>query len=293
MVVSDVMRTALVTGGAGFLGTAVVSALESAGYRVVVAGTGSVTDPLTPAALVTALEVSPELVVHCAGSSSVAASVADPDRERAKTVVPFRDLLAQVRRQAPESGVVLVSSAAVYGNATRVPTPETEPLAPLSPYGQDKRACEQLCLAHGAAGHDAAIVRLFSVYGKGLRKQLLWDACTKTQTGAPMFGGTGDEERDWLHVSDAAALIVAVAAKATPSVPVFNGGAGHGVTVRHITDEVSRAFDGPPARFSGDVRPGDPRRYIADIGRARALGWSPKVPLATGIAEYIDWFRSL
>jgi UDP-glucose 4-epimerase len=269
------MRTALVTGGAGFIGTAVVAALARAGHRVTVAGTSSITDPLT-ADTVTA---DTELVIHCAGSSSVAASLADPAREHAKTVVPFAALLERV---APQTRIVLVSSAAVYGATTIVPTPETAPLAPLSPYGEDKRACEELC-----RGHNATIVRLFSVYGPGLRKQLLWDACRKAKAGTPTFAGTGDEERDWLHVEDAAALIV----RATESIGVFNGGAGVGVRVRDVVGPICRAFGVEPT-FSGESRAGDPPRYVADITRARSLGWAPKVELERGIADYVAWFRA-
>jgi UDP-glucose 4-epimerase len=293
MVVSNVMRTALVTGGAGFLGTAVVRTLEREGVEVVVAGTGTVADPLTSARIAAALVNVPEIVVHCAGTSSVAASVADPAGERAKTVAPFAELLEQLRLRAPEARVVLLSSAAVYGNAALVPTPEMAALAPLSPYGEDKRECEELCRAHGSAGHAAAIVRLFSVYGNGLRKQLLWDACCKARSGNPAFAGTGAEQRDWLHVTDAAALILVVAARASRAVPVVNGGAGHGVAVRDVVGQVCRELGASEPRFSGEVRVGDPQRYVADITRARGLGWVPEVELQRGITDYVTWFRAL
>ena len=145
--------TSLVTGGAGFLGTAVTEALEADGYAVTVLGRSSQTEPLTGATIATALARDPALVVHCAGGSSVARSIQDPDGERAKTVPPFAELLGQLRDRAP---VVLLSSAAVYGAAAVVPTPETSPTAPLSPYGEHKLACEQLVRAHGG---PAAIVQ--------------------------------------------------------------------------------------------------------------------------------------
>lgn len=289
MVVSVGMRTALVTGGAGFLGTAVTEALAADGCAVTVVGRSSQTEPLTSAAIVAALARAPEVVVHCAGGSSVALSIRDPERERAKTVPPFAELLAQIRTHAPAARVVLLSSAAVYGNASLVPTPETSPIAPLSPYGEHKVACEELLRAHGG---PAAIVRLFSVYGPGLRKQLLWDACQKASAGVPRFAGTGDEERDWLHVRDAAALIVAAVHAAGADVPVINGGTGHGTSVREVVGHVCRELGAPAAEFSGEVRAGDPTRYVADIAHARSLGWAPRVDIARGIAEYVAWFRS-
>jgi len=289
MVVSGGMRTALVTGGAGFLGTAVTAALAAEGYAVSVVGRSSRTEPLTGAVLAAVLAQAPELVIHCAGGSSVALSIKDPDREREKTVPPFAELLSQVRAQAPASRVVLLSSAAVYGDAAIVPTPETSPTTPLSPYGEHKVACEELLRAHGGPG---AIVRLFSVYGPGLRKQLLWDACEKAKGGVPRFAGTGDEQRDWLHVRDAAALIVAAAGAASRDVPIFNGGTGRGTSVREIVGQISRELGAPAPAFSGEARAGDPTRYIADIARAQSLGWAPQIDIARGISEYVAWFRA-
>jgi UDP-glucose 4-epimerase len=279
------MATVLVTGGSGFIGTAVVAELTREGRHVEIAGTGSA-DPLNGDRLATAITAETELIVHCAGSSSVGATVEDPAREHAKTVGSFRAVLAHAR----DARVVFISSAAVYGEIKIVPTPEhgVEP-RPVSPYGKDKLECEELLRASGRAG---VIVRLFSVYGEGLRKQLLWDACQKAKAATATFGGTGDEERDWLHVSDAAALIALAARHASKDVPVINGGTGRGTRVRTIVEHVAHAFGVQPV-FTGHARAGDPSRYIAEITRARSLGWVPKIELEAGIARYIEWFRSL
>src|SRR5690606_18820395 len=111
---------------------------RTAGHTVQVAGTSSTSDPLTAERIAT-LPAS-DLVVHCAGGSSVAASVQDPQRDHDKTVPPFRALLEHLARRAPATRVVLLSSAAVYGNAA-VPTPESAPAAPISPYGEHKVQC--------------------------------------------------------------------------------------------------------------------------------------------------------
>jgi UDP-glucose 4-epimerase len=282
------MRDAVVTGGAGFIGSAVTRSLVARGFSVRVIGASSMSDPLTPAGIAAALESTPELVVHCAGSSSVAASVVDPSGEHAKTVPPFAALLAGVRERAPAARVVLLSSAAVYGAARVVPTPETEPPAPRSPYGEHKRVCEELCRASGLA---TIVLRLFSVYGPGLRRQLLWDACRKARAGALELAGTGDEERDWLHVDDAVGLVLAAAEHASTAAPVINGGTGIATRVRDVVATIGHEL-GAPARFTGTVRAGDPPRYVADIMAARALGWLPRVPFERGLAEYVAWFRT-
>ena len=275
------MTVALVTGGAGFIGSAVARALASAGHEVHIAGTSYARDSLAAANL-----GSFDLVVHCAGGSSVGASVADPAGDHAKTVPPFQRVLEAAKAQGAR--VLLLSSGAVYGLATVLPTPETAAIAPVSPYGVHKRRCEELCEQSGAA---CVVVRLFSVYGPGLRKQLLWDACSKARAGEPVFGGTGDEQRDWLHVEDAAALIVRAAEEASVRVPVFNGGSGVGVSVRDVVGQICRELGAPAPRFTGVVREGDPMRFIADITRARALGWAPRIALADGISQVVRWFR--
>jgi len=281
------MTRTVVTGGGGFIGATVARKLVEVGHLVETVGHGSDADALTPARI--AALGTFDVVVHCAGGSSVAASVQDPRADYEKTVPPFAALLDHVRARVPRARVVLLSSAAVYGNATQIPTPETCPLAPVSPYGRHKVECEALCRDREIS---CAIVRLFSVYGAGLRKQLLWDACKKARSGDVSFAGTGDEERDWLHVEDAAALIVKVAAHASPETPVFNGASGIGVRVRDVVGAICRELGAEAPRFTGTKRTGDPDRYIADISRARAIGWSPQIDIARGIAQYVAWFKT-
>ena len=281
---------AVITGGAGFIGATVARVLAAGGHAVEIAGTSVELDPLTPARI--AALGTFDLAVHCAGGSSVAASVRDPDGDHAKTVPPFAALLAHVRAHSPAARIVLLSSAAVYGHAQQLPTPEDCPRAPVSPYGRHKLACEELCATFGHDGVATAIVRLFSVYGAGLRKQLLWDACHKAQRGDITFAGTGEEQRDWLHVDDAARLIAEVAGHASTEAPAFNGGTGTGVRVRDIVGDICRAFGAGEPQFTGEVRAGDPPAYIADVTRAHALGWAPQTELARGIADYVAWFRT-
>jgi len=239
--------------------------------------------------------IQPDVIVHCAGSGSVASSISDPYQDFHRTVGSTLEVLELARLHAPKAAVIFPSSAGVYGIAERLPIDETAPLQPCSPYGAHKLMAEELCRSYAANfGLSVALVRFFSIYGAGLRKQLLWDACQKIARGDTDFWGTGDETRDWLHVRDAAVLMAIAAGHASHDCPVVNGGVGGGVTVREILGELFRCLgrtDEPS--FSGSARSGDPAHYIASVKNAALWGWRPEVAWRDGIREYASWFKSI
>lgn len=232
----------------------------------------------------------PEIVVHCAGSSSVAASIEHPLEDFHRTVSTTLAVLEFVRTRAPDARVVLPSSGSVYGSASGAA--EDAVLAPCSPYAEHKAASERLCREFGRTfGVASAAVRLYSVYGEGLRKQLLWDACTRLERGPAGFGGTGRERRDFIHVEDAVALLALAADRASPDVPVVNGGTGVAPTIAEVLAEVSASLPGlPSVRFTGERRRGDPEAMRADPTRARSWGWEPRVAWVDGVRAYCRWF---
>lgn len=239
------------------------------------------------------LRIRPDIIVHCAGSGSVGASITDPHQDFRKTVSATADLLEFVRSECPQAALVYPSSAAVYGIAEKFPIAEVSSLCPTSPYGAHKRIAEELVRDHARIFNlNAAVVRLFSIYGEGFRKQLLWDACRRISANETEFFGTGQETRDWLHVTDAARLMLKAAENASPDCPVVNGGSGTAVTV---ADAVGALFNlmGKNERpvFCGTVRQGDPRAYQADISRALAWGWQPSIDWQTGLSRYAAWFH--
>jgi UDP-glucose 4-epimerase len=281
------VRRALVTGARGFIGMRAAGELARRGYAVDGIGHGTRADGLDAwiEGSVTAAHLPDaryDVVVHCAGGSSVAKSIDDPAGERSKTVDACAALLEWV------------SSGAVYGAAPSLPIPEEAPLQPVSPYGAHKVACEELCRSYARShGMSVAIVRLFSIYGAGLARQLLWDAANKSRTPEPRFAGTGNERRDWLHVSDAVALLALAAEHASSDVLVLNGGSGTGTSVATIVTQLFAELGAPvQPLFDGSQRAGDPSDYVADVTRARSLGWAPTRTLAAGLAEFARWFET-
>jgi UDP-glucose 4-epimerase len=237
----------------------------------------------------------PDVIVHCAGSGSVAFSISAPYQDFQRTVGSLLEVLEFARLHAPKAKIVYPSSASVYGNAKNLPIDETALLQPVSPYGVHKLIAEDLCRSYAKNFNlSVALVRFFSIYGAGLRKQLLWDACQKSLRGDISFFGTGDETRDWLHVKDAAILIAIAVNHASTDCPVVNGGNGVAVTVKETLEELFICLgrrDKP--LFSGSSRSGDPVHYMASIKAAASWGWRPEVAWHDGIKEYASWFKSI
>lgn len=302
---------ALVLGAAGFIGRHTCRALADSGCTIIGIGHGRWTaeeaaafgifrwieSDITLDALVGLGELGAvDCVVHCAGSGAVSFSYADPWQDFQRATVTTAAVLEWVRRQdKPKPRLVLVSSAAVYGDQGDTDAVETSVRSPISPYGFHKVAAESLCeSASRFFDVPVSIVRLFSVYGEGLRKQLLWDALNKFSRGEEQFFGTGHELRDWLHIGDAARLLCAAALVPQSRFEVFNGAHQQATTAQVLQQLASVAFPGATPRFNGENHTGNPRRLTADCGHAhRLLNWTPEVDLADGLRRYADWFKHL
>lgn len=299
---------ALVLGAAGFVGRHACRALAANGCSVVGIGHGHwtaqeaasyginrwVEADITLEALIGLDDLDTvDCVVHCAGSGAVSFSYADPWQDFQRATVTTAAVLEWVRRQdKPRPRLVVVSSAAVYGDQGDTDASETSVRSPISPYGFHKLAAESLCeSASRFFDVPVSIVRLFSVYGEGLRKQLLWDAMSKFLRGDDQFFGTGHELRDWLHVADAANLLSAAALAPQSRFEIYNGANQQATTAQVLQRLASVSFPGVSPRFNGETHTGNPRRLTANCGHAcRLLGWAPQVDLADGLRRYAEWF---
>lgn len=300
------MKSVCITGAFGFIGRHVARLYASKGWQVTGIGHGSwdraewchwgVSDwhlsDITLDSMVT-YAGQPDVIIHCAGSGAVSFSMDHPFQDFQRTVSTITAVLEFIRIQSPATRLVYPSSAGVYGVAEKLPIGVSTPLQPISPYGVHKKIAEELCRSY--ANHfeiSAAVVRLFSIYGNTLRKQLLWDACRKLSSNENVFFGSGEERRDWLHIDDAAALLLVAGENATSDCPTVNGGTGKGTSTREILTELFSCYgcsDTPS--FTGSTRPGDPVDYIADISRARQWNWQPSKTWQEGIWEYVEWYK--
>jgi UDP-glucose 4-epimerase len=237
----------------------------------------------------------PSRVFHVAGGSSVSSSIANPLEDFSRTVSTSARLLEWLRIGAPDTRLVAVSSAAVYGAQYDGPIGEDFATRPFSPYGHHKLMMEQLCHSYTEAfGLRCTIVRLFSVYGPWLRKQLLWDLCSRLAGGAHtlQLGGSGRELRDWIEISDVVRLLDLGSLLESDNVVLLNGGSGIATPVSSVAASVVEAW-GTPAQieFAGVERPGDPFSLVARPGALADRGFAWQISLAEGIASYVRWFK--
>lgn len=299
--------TALVLGAAGFIGRHVCRRLAEEGFVVQGLGHGTWDAQQREAYGVThwleadidlsslqglAKSRAPEVIVHCAGSGAVSHSFNAPATDFARSVDSTLAMLEFSRQLPTPPRVVLASSAALYGGQSNGDLSEDAPPAPMSPYGYHKQMAEMLCESYSRFfGLQVRVIRLFSVYGEGLRKQLLWDAMNKFRRGTPSFFGTGNELRDWIHVEDAAQLLALAATQGDVPHGVYNGGHVRASTREVLTRLASAAGSSLVPVFSGEVHPGNPARLTANHARAATeLGFHGRIGLDEGLSRYAAWY---
>jgi UDP-glucose 4-epimerase len=303
---------ALVTGGAGFIGSHLVEALVARGDQVSVLddgrnskvsdNLGSLADKITllqgdcTRAADALAHAEPDVVFHLASPAYVPPSVDDPLSDLRGNVEQTLHLIQALRQHSRPPRLVHVSSAAIYGHPPVQPIRETYPPSPVSPYGVDK-FCAEEHVRVASLLHDlrAVILRYFPVYGPRQRKQVVYDLICKLDKDPNRLEihGTGRELRDLTFVDDIVRGTILAADRAPGRGEAYNLGSGRMVTIEHLARTICEVLGvTPELAFSGSVRPGDAERIVADITALRTLGYEPKIGLRDGIARTVAWHRA-
>ena len=301
----------LVTGGAGFIGSHLVRRLLADGAEVTVIDDLSAPSAQPVPAGVTWHRVrlpDPRLrslvaegrfdrVFHLAGAAYVPPSIDDPTGDLGNNAGVTLDVLEAVRRGSPGTPVVYTSSAAVYGSPTVLPISEETPIDPVSPYGVSKYAAEQYVSLYARLhGLRTASLRLFSVFGPGQRKQVVFDLLAKLAADPDRLEviGAGTEMRDFIFVDDVVTAAMTVMTRAPLAGEVYNVASGTGVTIRDLVGHVIEVVGvAPTVHYTGEVRPGDALHWVGDIARLRALGFAPAVSVEAGVRRIAEWFADI
>lgn len=303
-------KRALVTGGAGFIGSRLTARLVEAGYQVTVldnlsrgrltllgsaAGAvrlleGDVRDPDTVRQAVAAAQ--PDAVYHLAALHYLPDCFRRPEETRAVNVDGTAHLLAALARWGAET-VVLASSAAVYAPSPR-PHCEDDPLAPIDVYGRSKLEAERLLQAYGAqVAAGVFALRFFNVYGPGeTNPHVVPEIVGQVRRGVRRLElGRLDTLRDYVYVDDVVDALWRCLEAPAAGFQALNVGTGTGTSVLDLVRAVSDLTDLELEAVTADgrVRPVDRPVLVADITYARkALGWHPSVTLREGLAVLLE-----
>ncbi len=242
-------------------------------------------------------ENEPYAIIHCAGMADVNYSMEHPDSDFVSNVMVTRKLLYSVKEYAPDARFLFMSSAGVYGNPLELPIREDFALNPISPYALHKMIVEDICSYFIRQFNlDIRILRIFSTYGAGLKKQIFWDMGQKLKnTGRLQLFGTGNETRDFIHISDLAKAIVLIMEAPESDTYIFNVANGKEVKI----SEIARIFcekmgySGEIISFNQVTRAGNPSNWRADISRIQKLGYEKTVSLSEGIESYAVWLHDI
>ncbi|MEH2202795.1 MAG: SDR family oxidoreductase [Nostoc sp.] len=298
-------QSVLVTGVAGFIGRYVARYFSEQGWSVI--GVDNSPPENAPIHNLTTYhrlklpdpslnnllkEYSPNICIHCAGRASVGLSIIEPDIDfQSNTALTF-EILNALRINAPRCRFIFLSSAAIYGNPESLPIGETQRCNPISPYGFHKLQSEQLCLEFSKV-YDlpTASVRIFSAYGPGLRRQVLWDICRQAiYQPIVKLQGTGKESRDFIHVLDIAKALLVVATSAPMQGETYNFASGREVTISELAEMVFKSLDYKGSvEFDGMVPVGTPINWQADVTKLGSLGITDFLSLERGVRVYANW----
>ncbi len=308
-------KSYLITGGAGFIGSAIARALVLEGQQVrvidnlasgklanlaEVAGQvefieASILDPSALAAAVKGVEV----VYHEAAIPSVPRSVAAPlpsHEANATGTLAVLDAarLAGVRR------VVYAGSSSAYGETPTLPKIETMPPSPLSPYAASKLAGEQYCkVYHHVYGLETVVLRYFNVFGPRQDPNSQYAAVIpKFVTAAlrdesPVIYGDGTQSRDFCFIDNVVQANLAAASAPGASGGVFNIACGEAIDLNGVVREIGTLLEKQVTAQYSDKRSGDIKHSLASIAAAKTvLGYTGAISFVEGLRRTIEWYKA-
>ena len=303
-------KKALVTGGAGFIGSHIVEGLLRQGLEVVVLdnlSTGRREQVATDARL---LEMDigdpglskafkhhrPDLVFHAAAQASVVVSSDDPMVDAQSNIMGSLNLLQACREHGVERFVYSSTGGALYGEPERLPCDEEHPIRPTSPYGVSKATVELYLRSFSVlCGLDYTVLRYGNVYGPrqdpfGEAGVIAIFSQRMLRGEAVTIFGDGAQERDFVYVSDVVAANLRAIGQGENG--VYNVGTGRGANVNGLFERLARLTGSSLEPRYEPPRKGEVYKVYLDVARARAgLGWEAKVGLDEGLALTVDSFR--
>lgn len=300
------IKKIFITGAGGFIGNHLVNYLIDEGYQIIgidLHGPDNLNyskfytvDLLSSQIDDLFKEHQPDFCIHAAGPASVQNSLMFLENDFKLTMLPTFNILKAIKNNCPKCRFIYLSSAAVYGNPIKLPIDEDQAIQPISPYGFHKMHAENICREfYSLYRIPIAVARIFSAYGNGLKKQLLWDICMKAKkSNVVELSGTGEETRDFINVIDLCEAIKLIIEKGPFDLDFYNVANGYQIKIKEVAAFLVSAFPNvSELRFTGEKRLGDPINWEADIMKIRKLGYKQKVDFKEGVLQYAEWFKRI
>ena len=307
-------KAVVVTGGAGFIGSALTETLLRLGSRVTVfdsfddfyngkeANLDGVRghprlrvvkgDILDRRALDESLRGT-DLVFHLAAQAGVRYCLERPEKAHEVNATGTFNVL-QAARKAKVAKLVYASSSSVYGDPVKVPMDEEHPQRPTSPYAASKLAGEKYCLAFAESyGMNVVCLRYFSVYGpRGRPDQVVTSFTESVSRGTPpTIYGDGSAARDFTFIDDVVDATVLSAMVEEASGETMNIGYGKDVKIGHVASAILEHYgSGFRPRFLPTYAGDFPRTICSNARARRVLGWRPQVSFEEGLKMYLQWY---
>jgi len=297
---------ALVTGGAGFIGSHLVDRLLAEGHKVVVIDNffmgkwenlqynhpNILIYPTTIMGEIAGLYMDVDIVFHLAALTRPQVSILEPEESTRVNIEGTLNVIRHCLKKKVKK-LVFVSSSSLYGEQEKLPTPEDAVPHPMSPYALTKLVGEQYCkLYEVLEGLKANYIRPFNVYGTrqsieggyGAAVPKFIEALGQNKPGE--ITGDGEQRRDFTYIDDVVELIIS-ASETDIYGEAFNAGAGHNYSINELYQTISKVMDKDiaPKHIEAVV---EPHTTLADISKAKKLlGWKPKISLEEGLRRTI------
>ncbi len=315
--VSESAKKVLVTGGAGFIGSHVAEAYVARGDRVWVVDdlSSGVRENVSPDVEFVEMDIADpalrdlfrevgfDLVSLHAAQIDVRTSVSDPARDAGVNILGLLNVLEGAREAGTKRVIYVSSGGVIYGEPEEIPTPESAPKLPLSPYGVTKLSGEYyLHFYQEIHGLEYVALRYSNVYGP--RQDPHGEAgvvaifCDRLQSGEELtIYGDGEQTRDYVYVKDVVSANLRASDMTLNREPdldsvAFNVGTGTATSVNRLADVLESIADDHPGRIYRGERPGELRHSTLNVSRFADRGWAPRHSLKDGLRETFDFIAN-